>query len=1111
MPDHSTISVPPAGTQTAAEPPPPGPDFAALLAVCPDSVIVFDRDFRIIYANPRAIRVSHLGADGSVGKCYWDLRPDARGSLLEENFLGAMHNRQPRRFEYFYPRFDLWVDVQVFPHGDGLAAFYKDVTASKHAEQNRDNATRQLEHLYATMPDAILVLDRNWNFTFANPLAIKLLHSGGLVGENIWTLFPARSSKSLSRRTTAWRWSSACRPSSRPSIRLRFSRWYHVSVRPFADDGITLFFSDITVRKATEERRDELIKRLDQVYATTPDSILILDANWNFNFANPQAVELLHSGPLVGENLWTLFPGNFEEPYNSNYHRTMEERIPTEFEAFYPDPLNMWFRVLARPYGDDCLIVFFRDITATKLLEQQRDRNAAQLEQVFDVTTDSIVSLDRNYDITFLNRRAGELLSPVGDVLGKNLWEMFPGTLYEGSPYQEHYCRAMDERIPSHFEAFYPAPLNFWLSIEAQPSAEGIIVFFRDITADRLAADALRASENRYRILTELNPQLIFTSDPKGHITFANQSLLDFIGLPQPKPGLQSSWLAAIHPDDQETVARRWVHALKSGTKYTGVARICRHIDNQYRWLDMTALPIRDPEGTIQSWLGVASDIHDQKSASEALTASESRYRILTDLNPQFIWMGTHDGQVSYANQRFLEYIGPQHTPDDTGKWINAFDPADRDRVIRAWTHSVTTGTDYDIEARLLRNADGASRWFRMRASPVRDDAGNILHWLGVAIDMHESRTFAEELHKKQLETERQRAELESIYENTPVGLALFDPVTFRYLRINDELARSIGLPKEQILGRSILEIASGVATIGELFRQVATGKPIRDYILEGELSTQPGVHRTWNVNYFPVYDRLGNITGITTASLEITQQRKTEAALVQSEKLAAVGRLASSISHEINNPLEAITNLLYLVVLSPDLPEDLRVYVNMAQSELSRVSQIATQTLRFHRQAVKPTSVTAAQLVDAVLNLYQGRLANSGITVKARYNSSTEILCFENDIRQVLNNLIANAIDAMRSGGRLLIRAHDTTDRPTGRRGIRVTIADTGHGMSAKTLSRLYEPFYTTKDLNGTGLGLWISHGIVSRHKGRLHVRSTQHPIHHGTIFNLFLPCIPD
>jgi signal transduction histidine kinase len=117
------------------------------------------------------------------------------------------------------------------------------------------------------------------------------------------------------------------------------------------------------------------------------------------------------------------------------------------------------------------------------------------------------------------------------------------------------------------------------------------------------------------------------------------------------------------------------------------------------------------------------------------------------------------------------------------------------------------------------------------------------------------------------------------------------------------------------------------------------------------------------------------------------------------------------------------------------------------------------------------------------------------------------KVLCLENDIRQVLNNLIANAIDAMRQGGRLLVRAHEATQQSTGRRGVRMTIADTGHGMPEAVRRRLFQPFYTTKGLNGTGLGLWISEGIVKRHHGRLEVRSSQHPVHHGTVFTLFLP----
>jgi len=332
-------------------------------------------------------------------------------------------------------------------------------------------------------------------------------------------------------------------------------------------------------------------------------------------------------------------------------------------------------------------------------------------------------------------------------------------------------------------------------------------------------------------------------------------------------------------------------------------------------------------------------------------------------------------------------------------------------------------------------------------------------------------------------------------------------------LRLNDRQAQIVGHRPEHVLGHTVTDLAP-VQGLHDLFQQVAAGMPVVDRLVEGELPARPGDHRFWNVNLSPVYAPDGTVQAITAASIDITHQKKAELALIQSEKLAAVGRLASSISHEINNPLEAITNLLFLVELDPNLPEVIKSYVHMAQSELGRVSQIVTQTLRFHRQAVRPTQVTAAELVDAVLNLYQGRLSNSGICVKATYASHTPILCFENDIRQVLNNLIANAIDAMRGGGQLLVRAHDVTNMPphtdihaAPRSGVRITIADTGHGMSRAVLNRIFEPFYTTKDLNGTGLGLWISSGIVAHHQGRLTVRSSQNPAHQGTVFSLFLP----
>jgi PAS domain S-box-containing protein len=391
--------------------------------------------------------------------------------------------------------------------------------------------------------------------------------------------------------------------------------------------------------------------------------------------------------------------------------------------------------------------------------------------------------------------------------------------------------------------------------------------------------------------------------------------------------------------------------------------------------------------------------------------------------------------------------------------------------------------------------------WFSIDAHPDGEE-GIVLFFRDITAE----RASAEELRRKSAEAERQAAEIEAVYRTAPIGLALFDTQDFGYLRLNDRQAAFFGLRPEQVLGRTLTEMAP-IPGLRELFEQVREGAPVSNHLLEGELISHPGEHRYWTVNYFPVYASDGSIQAISAASLEITAQKKAEQALMQSEKLAAVGRLASSISHEINNPLESVTNLLYLVATDEQLPPTLKGYIDLTQSEVARVSQIATQTLRFHRQAARPTLVTAEQLMEPVLKLFQGRLANSEIVVEDRLATPLAILCLENEIRQVLSNLIANAIDSMRSGGRLILRSHAGTDPKEGMPGLRLTIADTGHGMSAATRARIFEPFFTTKDLNGTGLGLWISAEIIQRHRGRLAVRSSEKPGRQGTVFTLFLP----
>lgn len=731
-------------------------------------------------------------------------------------------------------------------------------------------------------------------------------------------------------------------------------------------------------RRQVDTENEQFAQLLFQI----PDGVACINRDWQITFANSEAMRVGGIEPhhVNTGTIWEMFPQIVGSELAGQFRAVMSTSIACHVEHFSVRR-DLWLEITILP-TETGIAITFRDITDRKGAELLRDAASRQLRQVLEATSDAVITLNREGNITFINRRAQELLAGRGDLLGKNIWREFP--FVKQGKYEHHFTLAMRDGIAGEFEGFYPEPLNLWLSIQIKPSDDGVIVFFRDITAHR-----------------------------ESELTLIRQRDL----------------LAVVQ---QTAHVATWDVDLSTGKIQYGIG----------------SYPVfGHPFGELTDLRALRGKI-----PAEHLSVVDDMLR-----------KSRRTGEIVVA--------------------------------------------DFPVRA-----ADGSLRWIECRCQTLTTE-GDTLRLRGLCIDITERKISSQILQQRQEETERQRAELETIYKTAPIGLALFDPVEFRYLRVNDRQAETLGLPIEKILGKRITDLAP-LEGIEEMFRQVAGGRSIRNHVFEGELPTRPGEHRFWNVNYSPVFGSDGTVQAIAAVIHEITNQRKAELALIQSEKLAAVGRLASSISHEINNPLEAITNLLYLVHISEDLSPRVREYVRTAQSELSRVCQIATQTLRFHRQAVSATRVTAQELVEAVLNLYHGRLLNSRISVEKDFRTSRPVLCFENDIRQVLNNLIANAIDAMRHGGRLLVRAHDATDRSadgTERKGIHITIADTGHGMSAKVRARVFEPFYTTKELNGTGLGLWISAGIIDRHHGRILLRTSDDPMHHGTVFCVFLPHAED
>ena len=348
-----------------------------------------------------------------------------------------------------------------------------------------------------------------------------------------------------------------------------------------------------------------------------------------------------------------------------------------------------------------------------------------------------------------------------------------------------------------------------------------------------------------------------------------------------------------------------------------------------------------------------------------------------------------------------------------------------------------------------------------------------------------------------------------------PVGLMIVEPNgTVRYANTT----------VEHLLGYGEQELRSGAVAFGSIFgadgpavlarlQAATTAEPRRPF--EAMCRTRANDQVPVLIALAPLAPESSSATPATPEQIaiffvDLTEQKRSEEVMRRTEKLAATGRLAASIAHEINNPLEAVTNCLFLIG-SGQLDARSREYLRIAQQELDRVTHITTQTLRFYRQSTRPVESNVNELLDSVISLYEPRLRDYSIAIQRRYKDVPLLHAFEGEIRQVLANFIGNAIDAMhRHGGRLILRSASGRDPRTGVEGVYVTVADTGCGMDAATRSRIFEPFFSTKGTTGTGLGLWVSQTIIDKHAGRIYIRSRvpQRPqAAGGTVFRIFLP----
>jgi two-component system CheB/CheR fusion protein len=410
-----------------------------------------------------------------------------------------------------------------------------------------------------------------------------------------------------------------------------------------------------------------------------------------------------------------------------------------------------------------------------------------------------------------------------------------------------------------------------------------------------------------------------------------------------------------------------------------------------------------------------------------------------------------------------------------------------------------------DVKSTQQEIQDPKGSWWRLRFSPYRTWDNKID---GAVVTLQDINA----LKQANAELEIERAKLEEIFLQMPFGLLIAEVPSGKLLRTNDRLKDMLGYPFTDDV--KISDYARyALRANGEPYKpeewpitRSMKGEVVKDEEMEWRRADG---HRVFlSVNSAPIQPEAGKVVGVMAAFFDLTYRRSGEEMLRVSEQMAATGRLAAALAHEINNPLEILTNAVYLLGEDKTLGEGSRKYTQMADAELRRIAHISQNLLGLYRGGPASEEFRVQDVLNEVLGFLEGKIAAKNIRLAKRYDYHDEMHGSPTEVRQILLNLIGNAVEAMGQNGVLSLRVSPSRDwKNMSASGIRICVADNGQGIGRENRSRVFEPFFTTKGEKGTGLGLWVSRGIVNKYGGSIRFRSRTGPEKSGTCFSVFLP----
>jgi PAS domain S-box-containing protein len=484
---------------------------------------------------------------------------------------------------------------------------------------------------------------------------------------------------------------------------------------------------------------------------------------------------------------------------------------------------------------------------------------------------------------------------------------------------------------------------------------------------------------------------------------------------------------------------------------------------------------------------------HEQTQSEAMLQAAIAAL----DGAPNSIVITDRQGAIEWVNSAFTKLTG-YAAPEAIGRTTQFLKSGKHsDRFYEEMWNTIVSGAVWHGEV-VNRRKDESLYVEEMTITPIRSAEGSINHFIAVKEDITARKLAQEELRqsKERLDFALQAAALGEWsldLKTQTVHHSLRHDQIFGYSSLLPEWSYSLFL--EHVLPEYR-------AAVDEKFKEALDRTGVWEF--EAPIRWPDGTLHWIAVRGRVSYDNSGAPALLLGIVSDITDRKIAEGALVRSEKLASVGRMAAVIAHEINNPLAAAMNALFLVRTDPAVPEGLKSNLDLVEQELARISHVTKQTLGFCRVGGNLTAVDLPKALDSILNVYGSRLKNRNISVKCRYRGSPGVRAIEGDVCQIGYNLIGNSIDALPQNGTLQVRLFGPQVLRGHRRMVRMTVADNGEGIAAENLKRVVEPFFTTKQSIGTGLGLWATSELVKKYEGKLRIRSK---VAKGTVVTVWLP----